>query len=377
MIYLDNSATTKPDETVIRSFSQTAAKYFANPSSIHNLGGEAERLLNRARGQIANFLQIEEEEIVFTSGGTEGNNLAIKGVALQHQDRGKHLITTEIEHPSVYETFKGLESLGFEVTYLPVNKEGVVSVTDVEKAIRQDTILISIMHVNNEIGSIQPVKEIGKIAQKHTKLYFHVDDVQGFGRVPLPLAGSGIDLWTMSGHKIHGVKGTGLLFVRKNIPLFPLLHGGGQEKELRSGTENLPGIVSLARAVRLIKEKEANEYHLLKKFQEYLHDAFQNFEQVCINSSEKGAPHIFNFSIPSFKPEVIIHELSEHGIYISTKSACSSKQMEESRILKACGLSSERSQSALRVSLSYENTMEELERFVEVMQKVIKQLEHK
>lgn len=377
MIYLDNSATTAPHEDVVHSFLQVTSKYFANPSSIHNLGGESERLLARAREQIAHLLAVQSEEIIFTSGGTEGNNLAIKGVAFQHQTRGKHMITTETEHPSVYDTFKSLETLGFEVTYLPVNQAGVVSVFDLEKSIREDTILISIMHVNNETGAIQPIQQIGEIAKKHPKLYFHVDDVQGFGKVPLPLANSGIDLWTMSGHKIHGMKGTGVSYVKKNIPLFPLLHGGGQENERRSGTENLAGAVSLARAIRYIKEQEQSNKDLLAEYQHYLHDTIKEIKNIQINSSIEGAPHIFNFSIPHVKPEVVIHQLSRHDIYISTRSACSSQRIEESRVLKACGYDHKRSRSGLRVSLSYQNTLEELETFVHVLKKVIRQLDHK
>ncbi|HLQ97319.1 MAG TPA: cysteine desulfurase family protein, partial [Candidatus Dormibacteraeota bacterium] len=226
MIYLDNSATTKPYPSVLASFQQVAEKYFANPSSIHSLGGETERLLTKAREQISQILQVHQEEVIFTSGGTEGNNLAIKGIALQHQNRGKHLITSQIEHPSVFDTCKNLEQLGFDITYLPVNQDGVISIDELKQSIRPDTILISMMHVNNELGSIQPIEEIGKIAKKHPKLFFHVDDVQGLGKVPLQLTDSGIDLCTFSGHKIHGLKGTGLMYINKRTKLFPLLHGG-------------------------------------------------------------------------------------------------------------------------------------------------------
>lgn len=374
MIYFDNSATTRPHASVIKTFQQVAEKYFANPSSLHKLGADAENLLIRARIQIANILKVAEKEIVFTSGGTEGNNLAIKGIALKHQNRGKHIITTQIEHSSVYETCKGLESLGFEVTFLPVDGKGIVNIEDVKRAIRPDTILISIMHVNNELGSIQPIKEIGDIAKKHTKLFFHVDDVQGFSKVPLHLKESGIDLCTYSGHKIHGLKGTGVLYVRDGTHLFPLLHGGGQEAKHRSGTENLPGIVSLSRAFRIAKEYEQKKLVDLINLRAYLYEQLKNISSIKINSPKNGAPHILNISVPGIKPEVLIHTLADQKIFISTKSACSSKDDREHRILQACGHSNERSSSALRMSLSFENTREEVDIFVKYLTKAIREL---
>src|SRR5699024_9277838 len=255
MIYLDNSATTKPHKEVLNSFQQVSERFYANPSSIHSLGGEAEELLRQARIQAAHYLQSQSNEIVFTSGGSEGNNLAIKGIAFKHQKRGKHIITSIVEHPSVLKSCMSLEEVGFDVTYLPVNEAGVISVTELEQAIREDTILISIMHVNNELGSIQPIDEIGKVVQKHPKIFFHVDDVQGFGKVPLSLRENGIDLCTISGHKIHGLKGTGLLYVKNGTSLYPLQHGGGQEHNYRSGTENMAGAVSLVKAIRMIHEQ--------------------------------------------------------------------------------------------------------------------------
>ncbi|WP_096269701.1 cysteine desulfurase family protein [Paucisalibacillus globulus] len=374
MIYLDNSATTKPHPEVLKSFEQVSTSFFANPSSIHQLGGETEKLLIKSKQQAAMLLKVHEDEIIFTSGGTEGNNIAIKGIALEHQGRGKHIITTEIEHPSVYEGCKSLEKLGFEVTFLPVNQDGVVSIEDVEKAIRKDTILISIMHVNNEIGSIQPIKEIGEIAKKHPKLFFHVDHVQGLGKVPLSLDNSGIDLCTMSGHKIHGLKGTGLLYCRRGVKLFPLFHGGDQEFAIRSGTENLAGAVSLVKALRLIKEREEKESGKLLELNHFLRQELKNMEKVVLNTPEESAPHIVNFSIPGLKPEVMIHTLGKQGIFISTKSACSSKDLDESRIIKACGYNQIRTKSALRVSLSYDNTIEEVKIFLNKLNEAINQL---
>ncbi|GAB3791978.1 cysteine desulfurase family protein [Virgibacillus kimchii] len=373
MIYLDNSATTKPDPDVLASFQQVSTSFFANPSSIHSLGGQVEKLYVKARQQAAALLGVNQNEIIFTSGGTEGNNMAIKGVALEHQNRGKHIITTEIEHPSVYETCKGLERLGFDVTYLPVNNEGEISLTELENAIRNDTILISVMHINNEMGTIQPIKEIGDIAAKHPKLLFHVDDVQGLGKVPLDLHRSGIDICTYSGHKIHGLKGTGILYINNRTKLFPLLHGGDQERGLRSGTENVAGMVSMVKALRLIKEKEKLEVNRLSGLQNHLRTELQKIDGVIVNTPEKAAPHIINFSVPGTKPEVMIHMLAEKDIFISTKSACSSKEKDESKVLVACGFNRELAVSALRVSLSYENTMEEIDEFLQALQEAITQ----
>lgn len=374
MIYLDNSATTQPDPSVLKSFQRVATDYFANPSSLHSLGVQSANLLDTARKQIAKKLSVEKQEIVFTSGGTEGNNLAIKGTALKHQNRGKHIITTQIEHPSVYDVCESLEELGFEITYLSVDSNGVISLEELKRAIREDTILITIMHVNNELGSIQPIHQIGEIAKDYPKLYFHVDDVQGFGKVPLDLKNSGIDLYTLSGHKINGLNGTGLLYVNEKVSLAPLFHGGKQERSLRSGTEDLAGAVSLARAIRLIKDKEQTLMSDLVEMKDYLREGLGRIGSVVINTPVDSAPHILNVSVPDLKPEIIINILGEQGIYISTKSACSSKRSNESSVLIACGLGFSRASSALRISLSYENNTQELTRFLEVFEHAIKQL---
>lgn len=373
MIYLDNSATTKPNPAVVQSFQQVTERFFANPSSIHQFGGEAEHLLAKARQQAAEILQVSQSEIIFTAGGTESNNLAIKGIALEHQNRGKHIITTEIEHPSVINACESLKALGFDITYLPVDQNGQVSLTDLKEAIRKDTILITVMHVNNETGAVQPVKEIGKIAKKHPKLFFHVDDVQGLGKVPLNLKNSGIDLCSFSGHKIHGLKGTGILYVDYRTTLFPLFHGGEQERGIRSGTENLAGAVSMVKALRLIKEREKNETDQLFQLKEYLRSELAQMSGIEINTPAQAAPHILNLSVPGIKPEVIIHMLGEESIFISTKSACSSKQKDESKILAACGFSKDRTTSALRISISYDNTKEEIDQFLKALKTAIMQ----
>ncbi|GAA0429754.1 cysteine desulfurase family protein [Lentibacillus halophilus] len=372
MIYLDNSATTRPDPSVLHSFQQVSEHFFANPSSIHPFGGEAEKLLQRSKEQAAELLQVQPDEMIFTAGGTEGNNLAVKGIALEHRNRGSHIITTEVEHPSVHEAFHGLERLGFTVTYLPVDAQGVVSTDDVQDAITDDTILISVMHVNNEIGSVQPVKQIGEVAKQYPKLFFHVDNVQGVGKVPLDLAESGIDLCTISGHKLHGLKGTGLLYVKNGTTLFPLFHGGGQEKSFRSGTENVAGAVSLVKALRLTIERREVGIRHMSQLQAQLRDKLYTMEDVLVNTPEqKAAPHIMNISIPGLKPEVLIHMLGEKGIYVSTKSACSSKREDESKILAACGYGRDRSTSALRVSFSYDTTEDEINTFFQELKEAI------
>ncbi|MFZ3578228.1 cysteine desulfurase family protein [Virgibacillus sp. DJP39] len=374
MIYLDNSATTKPNPSVLQSFNQVSESFFANPSSIHQLGSEVEQLLLKAKGQVAAIFEVAKSEIIFTSGGTEGNNMAIKGIAFQHQLRGKHIITTQIEHPSVYEACQSLERSGFDVTYLPVDKNGIVAVGDVAKAIRPDTILISVMHVNNEIGSVQPIREIGELAKKHPKLFFHVDHIQGLGKVPLQIKNSGIDLCTMSGHKIHGLKGTGILYISNRTKLFPLFHGGSQEKSVRSGTENLAGAVAMAKAIRLIFERQKQDGSHLLELRNYLMERIAVIDHVVINTPLEAAPHIINFSVIGLKPEVLIHTLGEKGIFISTKSACSSKLSDESRVLAALDFDEERTISGIRVSMSYDTTKVELTEFVTALEIAIKEL---
>lgn len=374
MIYLDNSATTKPYPEVIESFSKVAESWFGNPSSIHHVGMQAEKLQNRARAQAANLLGTEPEEIIFTSGGTESNNTAIKGIALEHQQRGNHIITSKAEHPSVLETCKSLEKQGFNVTYLPVNEDGLISLGELEASITRKTILISIMHVNNEMGTIQPIEEIGKIAAKYPKLFFHVDHVQGIGKVPLRLKSAGIDLCSISGHKIHGLKGTGLLYVRKGTTLLPLLHGGGQEYTYRPGTGNVAGAVSIVKALRLTMETHKNKANHLIKMHESLREKIGAMHGTIINSPEGHAPHILNFSLPRYKPEVVIHSLAEKEIYISTKSACSSRSPDESAVLAACGLPYDRTATALRISLSYQNTFEEIDYFCTELEQTLRNL---
>jgi len=375
MIYFDNSATTKPYKEVLETYMTVSEQFFGNPSSIHKLGGKSEQLLSKARLQVADLLSVQPSEIIFTSGGTEGNNLAIKGTAMMHRSRGKHLITTEIEHPSIYEAYKQLEGIGFEVTYLSPDEDGFISVEKVAAALREDTILVSIIHVNNETGAIQPILEIGQFLKKYPKIFFHVDAVQGIGKVPLHIKQSAIDLLSASGHKFHSVKGTGFLYVREGVTLSSMMTGGSQEREIRSGTENLAGIVAMARALRITLEKQKSKSDDLLNLRNELLYHLEKIDGAVINSpSSNFAPHILNISFVGLKPEVIVHALSEENIYISTKSACSSKNYEISRVLQSMGKSEQVAGSAIRISLSYENTIEEVKMFNEVMSEVIKNL---
>ncbi|RXZ02465.1 cysteine desulfurase family protein [Fictibacillus sp. S7] len=375
MIYFDNSATTKPYKEVLDAFVTVSQTYFANPSSIHSKGGETERLMLQARKTVAGLLSVKPNEIIFTSGGTEGNNTAIKGIALKHQERGKHLITSEVEHASSYETFHYLESLGFEVTCLPVNRKGEISLEQLENSIREDTILVSLIHVNNEVGTIQPVVDAGKILKKFPKVFFHVDHVQGIGKVPLNLKEAAIDLCTMSGHKFHGLKGTGILYKREGVSLSPLLTGGEQEINVRAGTENVAGIVSIAKALRMSFDKMDAGVETMNRVKEQILEGLSDIQGISINTPADGSPHIINFSVDGVKPEVLIHTLDQKNIYVSTRSACSSKQAGPSRILMAMGLGQKRANTAIRISLSYENTLEEAEIVLKELKNAVVQLQ--
>ncbi|WP_209122112.1 cysteine desulfurase family protein [Alkalihalobacillus sp. BA299] len=376
MIYLDNSATTKPYKEVLETYVTVSEKYFGNPSSLHALGLDAEKVLTRSREVVAEILGVKAKEIIFTSGGTEGNNLAIKGIAHEHSTRGKHIITSVVEHASTYETFSELESKGFDVTYVPVNVLGKISVDDIKKAIRPDTVLVSLIHVNNETGTIQPVGEVGQMLKEYRKVFFHVDHVQGITKVPLTIKKHHIDLCTISGHKFHGVKGTGALYVREGINLSPMLHGGVQEAKLRAGTENVPGIAALAKALRMTIDKSINELANLRQLQQIAIDGLNEIEGIVLNSGvgEGHAPHIVNFSIPGAKPEVVIQALSHQGVYVSTKSACSSKISSPSRVILEMGLGNQRAESAIRISFSFETTDEEIKTFLKIMKEEVPKL---
>ncbi|SEM38499.1 cysteine desulfurase [Mesobacillus persicus] len=375
MIYFDNSATTKPFTEVLDSFIKVSTGYFGNPSSLHQIGGQAEKLLAQAHTQLAKLLGVKMSEVVFTSGGTEGNNLAIKGVAMEHKGRGKHIITTEIEHASVRSSMEQLAELGFEVSYIPVDKHGRVDPTEVKNAIRPDTILVSVIHINNEVGTVQPIKEIGEVLKQFPKIYFHVDHVQGVGKVPLDFYDCGIDLCTISGHKFHGLKGTGALFVRDGVQISPLLSGGGQEGRRRSGTENVAGVVAMAKALRMSLELREQKIDHLQQIMGTIKSGLKQLPEVTIHTPEKNAaPHILNFSLKGIKAEVLVHALEERDIYVSTTSACSSKRNAPNQTLVAMGVPADQAASSIRMSLSYENNQQEAEKVLTAVIDNVKRL---
>ena len=375
MIYLDNSATTKPFKEVLDSFVTVSSEYYGNPSSLHNMGAQAEKLLSQAREQVSKLLKVKPSEIYFTSGGTEGNNLAIKGTALLHKNKGRHLITSSIEHPSVQSAMEQLEQEGFEVTYLPVDQHGRISVANLESAIRKDTILISIMHVNNEVGTVQPIEEIGELLIKHPSILFHVDAVQSIGKLPLSLKESRVDFCSISGHKFHGLKGTGALYIREGTRLAPLFSGGNQERKLRSGTENVAGAVAMAKALRMTLTKAESGLARMKRIQSMLRNGLTEIEDVQIHTPiEKAAPHIINFSLKGIKSEVFIHSLEQKGIFVSTTSACSSKKKAPSKTLLEMGVPETLAESAIRISLSVENSIEEASTALEAFKESANQL---
>ena len=375
MIYFDNSSTTKPYPEVIDSFTKVSVDFFGNPSSLHGLGAQSEKLLSAARKQIADLLNVKSSEIYFTSGGTEGNNLAVKGAARARANRGNHIITTAIEHPSVEEACQELEKEGFEVTYLPVNEEGRISAADFKEALREDTILVSIMHVNNEVGSIQPIQEIGNILKDCPDILFHVDHVQGAGKVPLSLKEANVDLCTVSGHKVHGLKGTGFLYIREGVRIEPLVRGGNQESKIRSGTENVAGIVAMAKAFRMSMDQQEKHREKLEHIHGYLYKELSLTEGIHLNSPKDGAPHIINFSVPGIKSEVLLHALEKDGVYVSTTSACSSKKRTASKTVEAMFHQPARSESVIRISTTYSNEMNEAEQALKAIRKIVANLE--
>ena len=372
MIYLDNSATTKPDNSVLETFNKVSTSLFANPSSLHNLGAKTEQFYNKVRAQVADLLKCDANEIIFTSGGTESNNLALKGIASFYKKRGNHIITTKIEHPSVYKACEQLEEIGFEITYLNVNEQGIIDLEELKQAIKETTILVSIMHVNNEIGSVQPIHEVAKILEQHKKILFHTDAVQSFSKLPINL--KGIDLLSISGHKLNGLRGTGVLYIRSGVQLDPLLVGGQQEFNFRSGTENVAGNAALARAMRLSLNK-FESVDQLNQLKEDLKAKLIEIESIHLNTLEQSAPHIVHFSVPGINPETIIHALAKEEIYVSTQSACSSKSADLSRVLLECGHDIDIASSGIRVSLSYETTQAEIDTFIRVLKEEINKIQ--
>jgi len=369
MIYFDNAATTKIYDDALTSYVQVSQKFFGNPSSLHQLGVDAYQVLTKARAQVASLLSVQPEEIFFTSGGTESNNWAIKGTALEKSVFGKHIITTKIEHPSVIQTCKQLERFGFEVTYLDVDSKGIVSVDQLKESIRKDTILVSVMAVNNEVGAVQPIAEIAKVLEEYPSIHFHVDAVQAVERASQLLAIGRIDLLSLSAHKFHGPRGVGIMYKKFGRKIQALLTGGGQEKGERSTTENLPGIVATTKALRMALEEES----VTGELRSQLWKELATKSEIRIFSPEDGASHVLCFAIKGVRGEVVVHAFENHGIYISTTSACSSKKGDSSSTLYAMDVPTEWATGAVRVSFSNDNTKEEVEQFIEVLNQLMKQ----
>ena len=369
MIYFDNAATTKIYDDALTSYVQVSQKFFGNPSSLHQLGVDAHQVLTKARAQVASLLSVQPEEIFFTSGGTESNNWAIKGTALEKSVFGKHIITTKIEHPSVIQTCKQLERFGFEVTYLDVDSKGIVSVEQLKEGLRKDTILVSVMAVNNEVGAVQPIAEIAQVLEAYPSIHFHVDAVQAVERASQLLAIERIDLMSLSAHKFHGPRGVGILYKKFGRKIQALLTGGGQEKGERSTTENLPGIVATTKALRMALEEKS----ITGELRNQLWNELVQKPEIRIFSPEEGASHILCFAIKGVRGEVVVHAFENHGIYISTTSACSSKKADSSSTLYAMDVPTEWATGAVRVSFSNDNTTEEVEQFVDVLHQLMKQ----
>ena len=369
MIYFDNAATTKIYDDALTSYVQVSQKFFGNPSSLHQLGVDAYQVLTKARAQVASLLSVQPEEIFFTSGGTESNNWAIKGTALEKSVFGKHIITTKIEHPSVIQTCKQLERLGFEVTYLDVDSKGIVSVHQLKENLRKDTILVSVMAVNNEVGAVQPIAEIAKVLEEYPSIHFHVDAVQAVERASQLLAIGRIDLLSLSAHKFHGPRGVGIMYKKFGRKIQALLTGGGQEKGERSTTENLPGIVATTKALRMALEEKS----VTGELRSQLWKELATKPEIRIFSPEDGASHVLCFAIKGVRGEVVVHAFENHGIYISTTSACSSKKADSSSTLYAMDVPNEWATGAVRVSFSNDNTKEEVEQFIDVLHQLMKQ----
>lgn len=372
MIYLDNSATTLPSDDILTSFVEVNKRFYANPSSLHRLGKEAEALLERSRKQILKIVNAPEGEVVFTSGGTEANNLAIIGLSRQLQQKGNHIITTEIEHPSVLKAVKFLEKEGFVVDYLSVNEQGVICLKELEEKIRKNTVLVSIMHVNNEIGSIQPIEKVAAIIKQKSNAVFHVDVIQSFGKLAVSLYQNGVDAISISAHKINGLKGSGALILRKGLKIKAINYGGDQENAIRSGTVSVPNAATLARAMRIAIEENATENY--RQWRMRLVQYVKKLNGVKVIASQSGAPHILSLAFSNIKGEVAVNFFQENGIIISTSSACSSKKTEVSHVIEAIKLPEYYKSGVIRISFGRETTIEQVVQLEKILLKFVKLL---
>lgn len=374
-VYLDNSATTRTFPEVAELMAKIMCEDYGNPSSMHMKGVQAEQYLRYARETLAGILKVSEKEIIFTSGGTEADNLALIGAALANARGGKHLITTQIEHPAVLQTMHYLETLGYRVTYLPVEASGRVLLEDVHRALTPETILVSVMYLNNEIGAVQPIAEIGALIKRvNPGTLFHVDAVQGFGKAKIYPRKMNIDLLSVSGHKIHGPKGVGFLYVRDKAKLQPIVFGGGQQRNLRSGTENVPGIAGLAKAAELLYQNYEKDMEQLWACKRRFLEGVRKIDNIVINGllpeepmGTGTAPHIVSVSFRGVRSEVLLHALEEEGIFVSAGSACSSHKPQPSATLTAIGVERELLDSTIRFSFSVLTTVPEVDRALQVL----------
>ena len=375
MIYFDNAATTQVYPDVLKTYTEVASKIWGNPSSLHSLGSQASRILEASRKQIADLLGKKSSEIFFTSGGTEGDNWVIKGVAFERAHLGKHVIVSSIEHPAVKESALWLRNQGFEVELAPVTRDGFVDVEKLADLIRPDTILVSIMAANNEIGSIQPIKGISTLLEKHPTVSFHVDAVQAIGKMPLvDFLTERVDFATFSGHKFHSVRGVGFIFAKEGKKISPLLTGGGQESDKRSTTENVAGIAATAKALRLVLDQFEAGQHRLLAMKKIILEELSTYPDVTIFSQMEGfLPNILTFGIKNVRGEVTVHAFEDHQIYISTTSACSSKAGKPAGTLLAMGIPQKLAQTAVRISLDQENDMSQVEQFLTIFKQIYAQ----
>ena len=363
MIYLDYSATTPVNSEVLDSFVKCSKQFVGNANSIHKLGLESKKLMEKSVEQVANILKVKKEEVIFTSSASEANNMVLKGVLEKYKTRGKHLITTKLEHSSILDTCSYLENICYEVSYINVGEDGIIDLSELEKLIRDDTVLVSIHHVNSEVGIKQDINKIGKfLKDNYPKIFFHVDGTQSIGKIPVSL--DNVDLFTFSAHKFYGLKGVACLIKKQNVGIVPLIHGGKSQSEYRSGTPALALYVSLAKALRHATENLEEKYDYVLNLNKFLKEELSTIEEVSINSKETSIPHIINISIKGIKPEVMLHALEQEEIYVSTKTACS-KDSSASTSLLALGYDNNRSSSSIRISLSHLTKKEEIDYFLE------------
>jgi cysteine desulfurase len=374
-VYLDNSATTKCLPEVAALMTHIMCEDYGNPSSMHTKGVESEKYIRHAKEIIAKTLKVQEKEILFTSGGTESDNIALIGGAMANHRAGHHIITTRIEHPAILQTCAYLEEQGFEVTYLPVDGRGVIRLSDLEKAMRRDTIIVSIMHTNNEIGAVEPIEEAGALVKRlNPNTLFHVDAVQGFGKYKIYPKRMNIDLLSVSAHKIHGPKGVGFLYINEKAKVRPIIFGGGQQKGMRSGTENVPGIAGMAMAVEKVYDNIDAKTDYLYALKDHFVNGVTKIEGIKLNgpyTGREGAPHVVSVSIQGIRSEVMLHALEDKGIYVSAGSACASNKPAISATLKAIGVEKQYLDSTLRFSFSLFTTIEEIDYTINCMKELI------